>query len=78
MPEYKIKYEWQEVNHLWADSYVRVFDAVQSGEYHSQKEIARAAGLKDEKYAGKILHRLRSLGLIDKVWVVKEDENVDL
>ena len=75
-PEYPITYSWQAEYKLWSDIYVRVFEAAKSGQCHNQAEIVRLAGLKDDKYAGKILSRLREYGLIDKVWVVTEDENV--
>jgi hypothetical protein len=78
LQEYQIKYEWQRREGLGLPVHLLVYEAVMSGNYHSQAEVAEACFL-DQKYAGKILSQLRAAGVIDKVWVVKEDEeNVDL
>jgi len=77
LQEYNIKYEWQKRPGLGLPVHWQVYEAVQSGELHSQSEVAEACHITD-KYAGKILSQLRAAGVIDKVWVVKEDENVDL
>ena len=61
--EYQIKYEWQRRPGLNLPVCLMVYEAVQSGQCHSQAEVAEACHV-DQKYAGKILSQLRSEGRI--------------
>lgn len=80
---YEVKYQWQMEHGLLLPVHRQVFEAVRSGRYHDQSEIAEALHI-TKKYAGKTLSQLRAVGLIDKVWVtvddepIQEDKNVDL
>lgn len=54
---------------------LRIYNIIKEGRWSSIKEIAAEARM-DEGYCGNIIQILGRKGLIEKIWIARENKNV--